>query len=674
MKVFKKGFTNVALAIALGFGAAFAGVSGVISAIRANAETTALENEFTNNGQFVVGYYTGNTAFAYTFVNGEEEDLPAGCNGAVVKAASLVTGGAPYINIDFTASKIAASMVESVVARVYSPDYTSADELRINNISGSMGGVGAHDLSTWYDVALPIATITGADGNLGSFAFGLRDKGTVSDYFYIDSITVNMKETTKVAFTDINAFWNNYAFSDTYCSILNFSGGIVTGNIDGNYTDVLAKATIDGQPIDSANLSFICRAWLDGAADSIVMRWVTLPASGAIFCIPAGARFTNGSSDANVYEFAADMYLQLNGTVWQPYTPPVEPEMLSVTYTNINSTWNNYAYDDAYCTFLHFDGGISGNGGLDADFSDLLAKMTVNGQPADISVVSFRCPNWVGASGGIMMRLAQMPAAGTKIVLPAGAAFNIGGTDSNTYEITSDVILIFNGTTWTNPAIVSYTVIKVSDPYEAETLTTYDNGDGTVTYTLPEYTREGKVLLGYVENRMAEGALVQTFLPAGEYTTDGTGLTFIALWGAFTTENGASIRIASAETSGIRWTTNIDAEGFNNIAYWTQGRFVFGTELSADGFGENFDITAKNWKVENSQYTGVLIDINSQYYNTAFTARGYVDITYSNGVSKRIYATANDTTRSIAQVASRAIASGDYTGMQLSILEEIAGV
>lgn len=43
-------------------------------------------------------------------------------------------------------SKIAASMVESVVARVYSPDYTSADELRINNISGSMGGVGAQDV------------------------------------------------------------------------------------------------------------------------------------------------------------------------------------------------------------------------------------------------------------------------------------------------------------------------------------------------------------------------------------------------------------------------------------------------------------------------------------------------------------------------------------------------
>jgi hypothetical protein len=542
MKVFKKSLTNIALAIALGFGGAVAGVNGVISAIRANAETTALENEFTNHGQFAVDYYLENSAFAYTFADGATEGLPAGYTGAVLKIASAATGGAPYINVDFTASQIEASMVESVVARVYSPDYTAADELRINNTSGTVGGAGAYDLTTWCDVALPIATITGADGNLGSFAFGLRDKGTISDYFYIDSITVTMKETTKV------------------------------------------------------------------------------------------------------------------------------------TFTHVNSLWNNYAYDNAYCTFLQFDGGISGNGGLDADFSRLLAAMTVDGQPADMTAVSFYCPNWIGANGGIIMRWAHIPVAGTKMVIPAGTTFDIGGADTNIYEITKNITLTSNGATWEAPAMVSYTVLKVTDPYEAETLTTCENGDGTITYTLPEYTRAGKVLLGYVENRTVDGTVVQRFLPAGEYTTNATDLIFIALWGEFTTMDGASIRIASAETSGIRWTTNIDAEGFNNIIYWTQGRYAFGTELSADGFGENFDIATKTWKVENSQYTGVLIDINSQYYNTAFTARGYVDITYSNGATKRIYATANDTTRSIAQVANLAIASGEYTGMQLSILEEIAGV
>ena len=504
-------------------------------------DNTQWVTEFTNDGQFSVGNYNDDAVnYPYEILDGSTDGLPAGYTGAVAKIASKLNGGAAYINIDFTASQIPASDVESVVARVYSPDYTADDQLRINNVGGY---IEAANLSTWCNVEIPVANITGADGNLGSFAFGLRDKGTVSDYFYIDSITVNMVK-------------------------------------------------------------------------------------------PA--------------------------------------EIVPVSFTNINVTWNNYAYDDAYCTFLHFDGGISGNGGLDADFSDLFSKATLNGEAIDQSNLSGRCPNWVGASGGFILRFVTNPAAGSKLVLPAGATFNIGGSDIDTYELASDVTLIFNGTTWSVPAAVSYTVIKVTEPYEAETLTTYENGDGTYTYTLPEYTRANKTLLGYVENRMVGEALQQTFIPSGEYTTDATGLTFIALWGEFTTIDGASIRISSAETSGIRWTTTIDAEGFNNIAYWAKASYTFGTELSADGFSENFDIVAKKWKEENSTYTGVLIDITSNYYDVEFTARGYVDITYANGVTKRIYAQANDTTRSIRQVAELAIASGDYSSSQLAVLEEIA--
>ena len=112
---------------------------------------------------------------------------------------------------------------------------------------------------------------------------------------------------------------------------------------------------------------------------------------------------------------------------------------------------------------------------------------------------------------------------------------------------------------------LNYQVFKIIHQINDEIIhnySTYQNEDGTFTYTLPEYTRENKTLLGYVENRMVGETLQQTFIPAGEYTTDATGLTFIALWGEFTTIDGASIRISSAETSGIRWTTTIDAEGY----------------------------------------------------------------------------------------------------------------
>jgi len=638
-------------------------------------DNTQWVTEFTNDGQFVVGNYNGDAVnYPYEIIDGSTESLPAGYTGAVAKIGSKVNGGAAYINIDFTTSQIPATDVESVVARVYSPDYTADDLLRINGVSGSLA---AANLSTWCDVALPLDTIKGADGNLGSFGFGLRDKGTVSDYFYIDSITVNMvkpPESVPVTFTGVHSYWNNYFYSDAYCSIIEFSGGIGVGSLDGDYSDVFAKATLDGQPVDTANLSFVCRAWIDGGADSIIMQWVTIPAAGSILHIPAGAKFTNGGSDTNIYEFAQDLYLKSNGTTWETYTPPVEPEVAPVTFTNINVTWNNYSYENTYCTFLQFDGGISGNGGLDGDYSDLLSKMTINGEAVDGSNFSFICPNWIGASGGIIFRFVTNPAVGAKMVLPAGATFTIGGSDTNVYKITADITLVFNGSIWAEPVKVSYSVYETMDPEVIHTYTTTQNTDGSFTYTLPEYEREGKVLLGYVMNYMENEAVAQTFIPSGEYTTDATVLAFIALWGEFKTLDGASIRISSAETSGIRWTTNIDEEGFNNIAYWAKNGFTFGTELSADGFDENFDIVANVWKVENSQYTGVLTDINSKYYTQEFTARGYVDITYHNGVTKRIYAIANDTTRSIKEVAEKAIASGDYSGTQLTILQQIAGV
>ena len=236
----------------------------------------------------------------------------------------------------------------------------------------------------------------------------------------------------------------------------------------------------------------------------------------------------------------------------------------------------------------------------------------------------------------------------------------------------------FNGTLWAVPVTTTYYVYESMTPEILHTCTTYQNADGTYTYNLPEYISEDKVLIGYVKQVGIGETAVQTFIPSGEYTTvDCTTpenlLIFIALWAEFKTIDGASIRIASAETSGIRWTTTIDEAGFANIASWAQS-YTFGTELSSEGFAENFDIVANVWKVENSSYTGVLIDITSNYYDQQFTARGYVDITYHNGVTKRIYAQANDTTRSIRQVANLAIASGDYSGTQLSILQQIAGV
>ena len=65
MKNFKKRISLISLAL-LG-SASFLG--GMAISQTAMAEPTALESEFTGNGQFAVSYYTGSTAYAYEFVD-----------------------------------------------------------------------------------------------------------------------------------------------------------------------------------------------------------------------------------------------------------------------------------------------------------------------------------------------------------------------------------------------------------------------------------------------------------------------------------------------------------------------------------------------------------------------------------------------------------------------------
>ena len=610
-------FRKIALGVLSAVSAVCLAVGGVNAmGVTANADS-ALESEFTG-GKFVVGNYSGDAVnFPYEFIDGSSATLPAGYNGAVAKIGSKINGGAAYINIDFTASKISASKVESVVARVYSPDYTTADELRINNAAGSVGGVGVHDLSTWCDVTLPIATITGADGKLGSFAFGLRDKGTVSDYFYIDSITVNMKETvqtTAVTFTHINSSWNdNTATMDNgmHYTVLHFDGLLSSGYFTqgDDWSEMMANSTINGgasyfnfcpasyiagpdkeanfiilftaqaptegdefvvkagatfkvggndtnvyELANDINIKFNGTAWevfeptpapqdnvavtfthinstfnnnttvvagmyytvlhLDGvqtsgyftqgdewtemvanvsgvtyfgfapasiiAGPNVEANWIILysavaPTEGDTLTVKAGATFKLGGNDTNVYELANDICIKFVGTAWEVVSsgeePPVDPdvpvepepdepepdeptpvETTAVSFTKVNGAWNNFDYTEQgyICTFLHFEGGIAG-GGLDGDFSDILSKATLNGQPVDTENVSFVCAKWIGWENGILLRIKTLPQENSVLVFPAGATFTVGGGDTNVYKLTESVELKMKNGKWSVP-------------------------------------------------------------------------------------------------------------------------------------------------------------------------------------------------------------------------------
>ncbi len=114
------------------------------TSVQAIAET--LEVDFTNNGQFSITQYGSNTL---EYVNAT--DLGTG-EGAVLKVN--VNAGSAYITVDFSASKILAANVESIVVRMYSPEYSSSDSFRASNAALSAGWWQneAYDMSTWCDI------------------------------------------------------------------------------------------------------------------------------------------------------------------------------------------------------------------------------------------------------------------------------------------------------------------------------------------------------------------------------------------------------------------------------------------------------------------------------------------------------------------------------------------
>ena len=321
-------------------------VGGVVAfsqatTVQAVAET--LEVDFTNNGKFSITQYGSNTL---EYVNAT--DLGTG-EGSVLKVNA--SAGSAYVTVDFSAGNIKAADVESIVVRIYSPGFKAgSDSFRSSNPDTSAGwlmNTSAYDMSSWCDVTLSAAVITYMTDVNGYLTkpvfFGARVNSGASAY-YIDSITVNMKEveapkeTTKVSFSTIHGTWNNNPLGSLNCTFLQFNGGISgNGDMDADFSDLISKMTINGESVDANNVLFRCPNWI-GASGGIIMCITTNPEVGSVLCLPAGATFNIGGTDTNVYEIANDTYLQFDGAVWTVCDKPVEtnynPNFVSVGSIN----------------------------------------------------------------------------------------------------------------------------------------------------------------------------------------------------------------------------------------------------------------------------------------------------------------------------------------------------
>ena len=396
----------------------------------ANADVTAVETELTNNGQFSVSQYGTNTL---EYVNAA--DLGTG-EGAVLKVN--VNAGSAYITVDFSASKILAANVESIVVRMYSPEYSSSDSFRASNVALSAGWWQneAYDMSTWCDITLSSAVMTGltdANGYLASATFGARVHGAATAY-YIDSITVNIKEveapkeTTKVTFSSINVAWNNNPLNGMNCTFLLFDGGISgNGDLDGDFSDLISKMTIDGESVDANNVLFRCPNWI-GASGGIIMCITTNPEVGSVLCLPAGATFDIGGTDTNVYEITQDIYMQFDGTAWAVWNPVnYNPEFISIG--ELNHTYSEGL--NAYGVSLNYDTtGFETEGMHTASSS---TGFSLNGE--DIGVALWggnQVLLWLKADSCVngykgYSHPTLVIAEGAKVVNTAGKEFTLGG-------------------------------------------------------------------------------------------------------------------------------------------------------------------------------------------------------------------------------------------------------
>ena len=262
-------------------------------------------------------------------------------------------------------------------------------------------------------------------------------------------------------------------------------------------------------------------------------------------------------------------------------------------------------------------------------------------------------------------------------------SFSSDFTNANTTDRGTDVSfskITTGGTTYT---------------FENETLTkdasmeSFDATFDTLTEADIPAEEAGKVYLGWMNTTTNELVSPYTVMRKGGYE---------ACVLDYDTVNGASVRIAGR--SGIRFQTMFDAEqytelkeagfikSFGTLITYTDTLTSVGKDFTIENYQDEasfakventkgvFDYTDKNDKVWKAYTLGV-VDIED--YTKAYSARGYLVISYSNGVSHTVYTDyiEADNSRSIADVANRIKTTGveEYNAMsdqQKAIIDNYA--
>ena len=449
--------------------------------IHANAATTEeLTAEFTNNGQFAVAKAVAN-ARDFSIKDGSSVvtnlpsgTLPEGYTGAVLEVKRSVKDsedGFDYVNLDFSASKILAKDVDTIIVRMWVENFDSAkDEFRtIGRVTQTQRQYGYNadgpDLSTWCDVALTaqsIADMTDADGYLQSIDLGLRDKG-VGSHLYIDSVTVKMATYQEVNLGKLGLYANSInSPASNRLYIQSAAGfGFDPAGDEKNFTcESGTGVVVNGQSISGA---YFKQGKVDAGKEStkyarfyinLLGNWQELlDDSTHPDTVTVGGTFIN--SETKIKYIIEDTQFTWDGSSWTPVytTHAIDGLQFSKWTASANQIYFKQANGKTFPVFttennVHWDTVFKWKDGI---------GVTLNGQ--ELTAASVKYPSEMFIS--------------LKVAPAEGDVLRIGGTFYNESIATEYVIaesaFQWNGTTW-----VEY----VESPEEPEVeYTIYDMGE-----------------------------------------------------------------------------------------------------------------------------------------------------------------------------------------------------
>ena len=206
---------------------------------------------------------------------------------------------------------------------------------------------------------------------------------------------------------------------------------------------------------------------------------------------------------------------------------------------------------------------------------------------------------------------------------------------------------------------------------------TFNNGSTVVTSGM-----SNQIQLPSIDGVAVEEGLSQVFVgwttnletlpdlyPAGYKLKITEETELYAVWIGFEMEDGASVRLTTG-SSGIRFTTNVDSEGYKKLGDYIlgAGTFVVPTEYlakaefvhSSFGAGYFIDEETETWREQGEEarvwtYAAAFVNISKKQYARSFSARGYLKINFTSGEGY-VYTpySEEDNARSIYEVATAA--------------------